>query len=280
MTAFERLGRFVHRRRRWVIAGWAVVLLVALPLAPRAASSLRAGGFTLDSLESARARALLERELDLPPSALVIVYSSATERAGSTGFEAAAAAAAGAIADAPHVTRIASHVLAPDQVSADGTTAYDVILLDLPPDESPDALPGVRDRLAALPPGPVDVALAGGPAFYGDIQAVSEADLRRSEIVSLPLAALALLVVFGAVVAAGLPLAVGGGAVVVALALIWVVAGLTQMSIFVLNLATLLGLGLGRRLLAAHDQPVPRGARAPASDGRWRREMPLPRPSR
>ncbi|HSS35713.1 MAG TPA: MMPL family transporter, partial [Patescibacteria group bacterium] len=131
------------------------------------------------------------------------------------------------------------------QVSADGTTAYDVILLDLPPDESPDALPAVRDRLAALPPGPVDVALAGGPAFYGDIQAVSEADLRRSEIVSLPLAALALLVVFGAVVAAGLPLAVGGGALVVALALIWVVAGLTQMSIFVLNLATLLGLGLG-----------------------------------
>jgi putative drug exporter of the RND superfamily len=63
--------------------------------------------------------------------------------------------------------------------------------------------------------------------------------------VSLPLAALALLVVFGSVVAAGLPLAVGGGAVVVALAVIWAVAGVTQMSIFVLNLATLLGLGLG-----------------------------------
>ena len=89
------------------------------------------------------------------------------------------------------------------------------------------------------------MALAGGPAFYGDIQSVSEADLRRSEVVSLPLAALALLVVFGAVVAAGLPLAVGGGAVVVALAIIWAVASVTQMSIFVLNLATLLGLGLG-----------------------------------
>ena len=245
MTAFERLGRFVHRRRRWVIAGWAVILLLALPLAPRAASALRAGGFTLDSLESARARALLERELGLPPSALVIVYSSSSDPAGSPRFEAAAQAAAAAVAGAPHVTRIVSHSLAPDQISVDGTTAYDVILLDLPPDESPDALPGVRERLATLPDGPVDVALAGGPAFYGDIQAVSEADLRRSEIVSLPLAALALLVVFGAVVAAGLPLAVGGGAVVVALAVIWVVAGVTQMSIFVLNLATLLGLGLG-----------------------------------
>ena len=149
------------------------------------------------------------------------------------------------MAGAPHVTGVLSHLPAPGQVSADGTTAYDVILLDLPPDESPDALPGVRERLASLPSGPVDVALAGGPAFYGDIQAVSEADLRRSELVSLPLAALALLVVFGSVVAAGLPLAVGGGAVVVALAVIWVVAGVTQMSIFVLNLATLLGLGLG-----------------------------------
>ena len=276
MTAFERLGRFVHRRRRWVIAGWAVVLLLALPLAPRAASALRAGGFTLDSLESARARALLERELGLPPSALVIVYSSATELAGSPGFEAATQTTAAAIADAPHVTRILSHALAPDQISADRSTAYDVVLLDLPPDESPDALPGIRERLAALPAGPVDVALAGGPAFYGDIQAVSEADLRRSEIVSLPLAALALLVVFGAVVAAGLPLAVGGGAVVVALAVIWIVAGVTQMSIFVLNLATLLGLGLGvdysllmtsrfREELRRHQPPNRDRAAAPSA---------------
>jgi putative drug exporter of the RND superfamily len=245
VTVFERLGRLVHRRRRWVIAGWAVLLLVALPIAPRVATALRAGGFTLDTLESARARSLLERELGLPPSALVLVYTSSTDAVGTPAFEAPAAAAAASVADAPHVTGILSHAMAPDQVSADGTTAYDVVLLDLPPDHSPDALPGVRERLAALPAGPVAIALAGGPAFYGDIQSVSEADLRRSEIVSLPIAALALLVVFGSVVAAGLPLAVGGGAVLLALAVIWAIAQVTQMSIFVLNLATLLGLGLG-----------------------------------
>ncbi len=245
MTAFERLGGFVHRRRRWVIGAWAILLLLAVPLAPRAASTLRAGGFTLDRLELAQARSLLERELGLPPSALVLVYSGAPGSAGSAAFEGVATAAAGAVAGAPHVTAVLSHDLAPAQVSADGSTAYDVVLLDLAPDVSPDALPGIRDRLAALPAGPVTVAVAGGPAFYGDIQSVSEADLRRSEVVSLPLAALTLLVVFGSVVAAGLPLAVGGGAVVVSLAIIGVVAGVTQMSIFVLNLATLLGLGLG-----------------------------------
>ena len=74
---------------------------------------------------------------------------------------------------------------------------------------------------------------------------MSEADLRRSEIISLPLAALTLLLVFGSVVAAACRSSVGGAAVIVALAAIFVVASLTPMSIFVLNLATLLGLGLG-----------------------------------
>ena len=64
-------------------------------------------------------------------------------------------------------------------------------------------------------------------------------------MISLPLAGLALILVFGSLVAAAVPLAVGGSAVVVALAIIFGLANLTPMSIFVLNLATLLGLGLG-----------------------------------
>ena len=138
---------------------------------------------------------------------------------------------------------VVSHLISPRQISADGHTAYDIVFLDLPPDDSPDALPILRERLHDAPG--LDVELAGGPAFYGDVQSVSEADLRRSEVISLPLAALALLVVFGSAVAAGVPLAVGGAAVVVALAGIFLVASVMPMSIFVLNLATLLGLGLG-----------------------------------
>ncbi len=243
MTSFDRLGRFVVRRAWWIVAAWAIVLVVAIPLAPRVSGQLSAGGFILDDLESARAKALLGTELGAPPSALVIVLSSETLSAGTPAFEAAAADATRDIATAPHVARVLSHLLAPRQVSADGHTAYDVVFLDLPADDSPDALPILRERLR--PETALTVELAGGPAFYGDVQTVSEADLRRSEIISLPLAALTLLLVFGSVVAAGVPLVVGGAAVVVALAAIYVVASLTPMSIFVLNLATLLGLGLG-----------------------------------
>ncbi len=243
MTPFERLGRFVARRAWWVVGAWAAVLLLAVPLAPRVGDSLSAGGFILDDLESARAKSLLEQELGAPPSALVIAFSSPTLEAGTPAFEVAAAAAVADVPGAPHVVRVLSHLQAPRQISADRHTAYDIVFLDLPPDNSPDALPILRSRLHEAPG--LTVELAGGPAFYGDVQSVSESDLRRSELISLPLAALALLIVFGSAVAAGVPLVVGGTAVLVALASIFLVAQTTPMSIFVLNLATLLGLGLG-----------------------------------
>ena len=243
MTPFDRLGRFVVRRPWWIVGAWVVLLLIALPLAPQVPGQLRAGGFILDDLESARAKSLLEAKLGAPPSALVIVFSSPTLQAGTPEFEGAAAAATADVAGAPHVARVVSHLMSPRQISVDRHTAYDIVFLDLPPDDSPQALPVLRERLHAAPG--LTVELAGGPAFYGDVQSVSESDLRRSEVISLPLAAIALLIVFGSAFAAGVPLIIGGTTVLIALASIYLVASLTPMSIFVLNLATLLGLGLG-----------------------------------
>ncbi len=186
MTLFERLGRLVYHRRWWVIGGWVVLLLLAIPFAPQAPGALHAGGFVLEDLPSSIARSTLERELGSPPSALVVVLDSETLVAGTPGFEAAAARAMRDVPSAPHVTDVLSHLAAQRQVSADGRTAYDVVFLDLPPDDSPDALPGVQAALRQVDG--LSVSVAGGPAFYGDVQSVSESDLRRSEIVSLPLA--------------------------------------------------------------------------------------------
>ena len=241
--SFDRLGRFAVRRRWWIVTAWAVILLAALPFAPQAPGALSAGGFILDDLESARAKQLLAGELGVEPSAFVLVYTSETLQAGTPAWLAAVSEATRDVESAPHVTRILSHTLAPSQVSADGRTAYDIVFLDLPPDDSPDAIPPVEAALRDVPG--LRVQVGGGPAFYGDVQEVTENDLRRSELISLPLAALALLLVFGGLVAAGVPLAVGGASVLVALAGIFIVASIMPMSIFVLNLATLLGLGLG-----------------------------------
>jgi RND superfamily putative drug exporter len=244
MSGFERLGHFVARRRWWVVAAWVLLGLVALPIAPQAPSALQHGGFTAEGLESATARRLLETQIGLPTSALVIVAESTTDlRAGDMEFEAAVANALSRVPDAEHVTGILTHRIAQRQVSGDGRVVYAVVTLDLAPDRSPDALEPVQ---AALVPTPgIRLAIGGGPAFYGDIQRVTEEDLQRSELISLPLAAFVLLLVFGSAFAAGVPVVVGGLAVLVALAAITVAAWVMPMSIFVLNLATLLGFGLG-----------------------------------
>ena len=240
---FERLGAFVHAHARLVIGAWVLIVLCALPFAPQAPGALQAGGFDLPTLESARSRAALESELGAPPSALVLAISSTTLTPGTVEFETAAQRAVAGVASAPHVVGSRSHLIAPTQINVEKKIVYDVILLDLKPDDSPAALEGIQSALVEVDG--ITVAIAGGPSFYADIQSVSETDLQRSELISLPLAAVVLLLVFGSAVAAGLPLAVGGATVIVALAAIFGVAQATRMSIFVLNLTTLLGLGLG-----------------------------------
>jgi len=243
MSRFERLGRWCARHRWPVVIAWALLVGLSIPFALQAPGALSAGGFIRDDLESAQAKALLEREIGVAQAAVVIVVHSDDLHAGEPAFEAAAAAAIAGVPQAPYVRAVLSHLFSTRQVSVDRHTVFDIVLLDLPADDSPKALPGLRAELVDIPG--FEIGLSGGPAFYGDVQEVSEADLRRSELISLPLAALALLLVFGSVVAAGVPLVVGGAAVVIALAAVFFVAGITAMSIFVLNLATLLGLGLG-----------------------------------
>ena len=243
LPPFERLGAFVHAHARLVIGAWVLIVLCALPFAPQAPGALQAGGFDLPTLESARSRTALESELGAPPSALVLAISSSTLIPGTPQFETAAQRAVAGVASAPHVVGSRSHLIAPTQVNVEKKIVYDVILLDLKPDDSPAALEGIQAALVEVDG--IKVALAGGPSFYADIQIVSETDLQRSELISLPLAAIVLLLVFGSAVAAGLPLAVGGATVLVALAAIFGAAQATRMSIFVLNLTTLLGLGLG-----------------------------------
>ncbi|HYI21231.1 MAG TPA: MMPL family transporter [Candidatus Limnocylindrales bacterium] len=244
MSLFHRLGLFCARHRRAVAITWAVLLLAALPFAPQLPGALRSGGFSLNDLEASRARLLLQEELGLPPSAMVIVVRSETDaRAGDPAFDLAVATALARVPQAEHVSEILPHTLAPRQVSDDGRTVYEIVALDLPPDDSPEALEPIQDAITPVPG--ISVYLAGGPAFYGDIQVLSERDLQRSEFISLPLAALALLLVFGSLLAAGVPIVIGGSAVAIALGVLFFVAQQTPLSIFVLNLATLLGLGLG-----------------------------------
>ncbi|HEX6542153.1 MAG TPA: MMPL family transporter [Ktedonobacterales bacterium] len=240
---FYRLGLATVRWRLWIIICWAVVVLAALPFAPRAAEALAPGGFGSPDMESQQAVAALEQGLHTSFTSVLVIFSSKTMTADDSRFQAEAAATVAKLQGWDEVTRIVPFTVAPSQIATDRHAAYTAVFIRADADHAPKVLPAFRARLVNPPH--LEMTIGGGPVFYADIQSVSEADLRRAELLAFPFALLALLLVFRSVIAAGLPAAVGGCSVVVSLALLYLLARTTPVSIFALNITTLFGLGLG-----------------------------------
>jgi RND superfamily putative drug exporter len=239
---FYRLGRFAFRRRKLVLAVWLACFALSVPFIPRLPGKLAVGGFSNPDIESARARQTLETALPgFSSSVLVVIFQSSQLSARDPEFGAQADAALTDVLAMPEVLEAVRFQDNPNQISADGQTAYSLLRLTLPPEQSQRLMPEVRARLQATS---LTTTLAGAPAFYEDVERISEQDLRRAEFIATPLALFALVLVFGSVVGAVVPLVAGGLSVAVVLGVIYALAGRVDMSIFVLNLATMLGLGL------------------------------------
>ncbi len=240
---FNRLALAAVRHRYWILVCWLVAVLVALPFAPRASQVLAPGGFSSPDMESQRAVDALQSGLHTSFTSVLVLFSSPTLSADDPRFQAEASAAVAHLAGWSAIERVVPYQYNPTQVSRDRHAAYTVVFLRSDPDSAPKVLPELRARLAQPPD--LTLTVGGGPVFYTDIQSVSEADLRRAELLAFPFALLALVLVFRSVIAAGLPAAVGGCSVLISLALLFLVGSLSRVSVFALNITTLFGLGLG-----------------------------------
>ena len=261
---FTRWGAFVYRFRR-AVALIAVVLAVASgALASQTASALSSGGWLDATSELADVSARLDTEFGAGKSAVIALFRSDEPGADATSpaFQAAIAAAVARLTDDPIVTGIVGYAETGDMrfISDAGDAAYVVIELDLTDEELVEAVDDIRAAIA--PPDGFTYLLTGYGPITKDSAVQSEEDLQKAEIVSLPIAALVLILVFASVVAAGMPLFVAGLAIPSSLALIYLVAQQVEMSIFVLNIATMLGLALAIDYSLVHREPVPRGVAA------------------
>jgi RND superfamily putative drug exporter len=239
---FERIGRFASRHHWWILSIWGALIVVALPVLPSIEVPLKVGGFSSDSAEGARATALLERELDNSPSSLVLIFTSETISATSVVFQQQVEASLNKMRRLPFVEDVVLPSVDTSLIAPGGHMAYAVVGLDLPPEEAQRYVDEARESIQQQPD--LEIIVAGGPAFYADIETASQRDLRRAEFIALPFALIALLLVFGTVVSALVPLVVGSAGVGVILLCIYWFAHVADVSIFALNLATMLGLGL------------------------------------
>src|SRR5215203_6131051 len=117
---FSFLGRMAYRWRWGILIVWGAALLLALPVLPRVAESLKVGGFSSPDTEAAQAREVLQRELGFAPSTMLVVYQSDTLRADGPEFQAAIVRSLAGVRALPSVTGIILPTTDPHLISGDG----------------------------------------------------------------------------------------------------------------------------------------------------------------
>ncbi len=241
---FAALGRFDYRFRRVLpILGLAIVIGLNL-WANVDGGKLIQGGWVIAGSEEQQAAALLANRFGEQATTLIVVYTDPGGNAASAAFQAKVKTSLTAIATDPVVTGVLTYAdtHAAQLLSRDGTRTLAVVSLDKPVEAAVEDAARLASEIHA--PAGVTTQITGVPQLYHEFNQKIEHDLVRAEMISLPIALLILLVVFGTLVASGLPLLMAGLALPTAFAVIRILAGVVDMSVFVNNIASMIGLAL------------------------------------
>jgi RND superfamily putative drug exporter len=240
----RRLAGFLGRRRRWVLAGWVLVLVLALPLASRQTEHLTGGGFDVPGSQSKAVSDSLERDFGGEANGIAVLLQ-AERGAGPAAAAAAVGRVRRAVAGVEDVTLSPAVARRAELALRHGGTAMLPLRSDLPSDKLIDPAATLRDELdPGTAQGGVTTYLAGQPTIWAGMQELSKEDLAKAEGSGFPIVALILLVVFGSLAAAALPLALGFVSVIVAGALIYFISLQMETSVFVTNMASMIGIGV------------------------------------
>src|SRR5438094_1067762 len=249
-TTWPRL--LVHARW-WVLSAWAVVGALAVVRAGGVAERLDVRGGSLRVTEASRVDELLATRFrqDIGETFLVLVTGPESFTGGRS--RRLLDALCGALARELYVREVTWFGSSGDStlLSADRRTAVALVTLRVARADSVLRLvipirTVLRRAVAAFPEGAQYHAIVTGDTpLERDMLTVTTEDVARSERRLLPVAAVILFIACGSAAGAALPLAVGFLAIAVALAIVDVIAGMVPMSIYVLNVATMIGLGVG-----------------------------------
>ena len=244
---FDRLGHVTFRHRRAVLALAAAFLAVGALWGTGVFGSMTSSGFDTPGSESARALARSEATVGRGGADVVVLYRDRGRSVDDPSFRRAVEDhLAGLPRDlvASTTTYWTAGPEAPRFVSADGRSTYAVLQLSGDDEDAlmeayADLEPALRDAPAGL-----DVRLGGDEAISSDITTQVGEDIARAEQISLPIVLVLLVVIFGGLTAASLPLAVGGMAILGAFTMLRLLSLATDVSVFAVNIVTMLGLGL------------------------------------
>ena len=242
------------RWRGWVLATWAMLGLLFVPRAAHVQRVLAVRGTAVSRSESARASQLIREAFPNPIAEYVAIVVHGPVRYTQPRFAMVLDSVSAALTREPYISQVISVRTIGEStfVSADKQTTFLIAALNpsSTSDVSRTVVPELRETVGStlerLPDADgFDIKVTGNPALDYDVRTISTEDTRRGEERVLPLTLAVLVLAFGALVAATLPIIVGVLAITIALGIVAVAAQFQTMSVFVLNITTMVGLGVG-----------------------------------
>ncbi|ODQ94946.1 MMPL family transporter [Mycolicibacterium holsaticum] len=243
----HRIARLALTAPRRIIAVAVLVMVACGIFGIPVVKHLSAGGFADPTSESAQANRLLVDKFGQGDMELLISVT-ADDGARSPAARSVGTDIAAQLQASPNVVQVVTAWTAPDSatpalLSADGKTALIVAGITGGENDAQKYAKELTDRLVRDRDG-VSVRAGGEAMIYVQINGQTERDLLLMESIAIPLSFVVLVWVFGGLVAAGLPLAVGGFAILGSMAVLRAIALVTDVSIFALNLTVAMGLAL------------------------------------
>jgi putative drug exporter of the RND superfamily len=240
-----RLGRYAATHFRVVVIAWLLVAVVLGFFAPRVETALSGAGWETTGSQSVHARQLIDRNFHgLSSYELMTVINSPTETVSDPSFRAAIAGVERTLrADGAVSTVVAPAAGA--SISQDRHTA--VVQAGAARDSNAmvQAADRLKAKLATLTSPGVRVNLTGASALWSDFNAANRSAMLKSEVISWPVTLLILLVAFGSLVAAGLPLMLTMVSLMAAAGSLFLATKLMPVSIWAMNFALMFALALG-----------------------------------
>ena len=241
----KRWAELVVRRKHSSLYLFVAVVLLSSILGFQSFGLLKAGGYDNPNGDSTRVTELLDTKFDTQTPEVVLIADMPTlvDTTDSTTIARDLLNDLKAIDGVERVTSYYTLGSPPSLRSTDGKAAYFFVKVKDDVVQS-DVGKNISDKFTGDYNG-AKLYVAGFAAISAEINSTISEDLARAEAIAVPLILLLLVFVFGSLVAAGLPLLIGGLAIVGSFFFIWVSAQFTDISVFALNLITGLGLGLG-----------------------------------
>ncbi|MFC7322119.1 MMPL family transporter [Halobacillus campisalis] len=230
----KKTASLIVRSYRWIIAFWLIASLALGYFALQLPSLLEGDGFRTDG-EYEQVEQELTDTFDFPESTLLLLFEKGEQT--DVSFVQSIEDSLSSIEELD----VGASIISPldDESMYSESSAYAALNFENEPEDQKKVIEDIQSVINED-----EAILTGAPVISEDINQASQDDLKRAELIGVPVALIILVIAFGTVVASLLPLIIGGITIVIGFGLLALIGNQMDLSIFILNIAPMIGLAL------------------------------------